>query len=650
MKTMLAMKSKSHLFRRSFAFLLLIIVGTLSHAQVDKSYILKNTDVDALAVLADEISKAQTEAKKKALEKATINGWKTENLIGLSPEGLPMYYSTSNATAAITTNTHLFRIFSGLSGQGMLLGIWDEGHPRFSHIDLQGRVTQSDAGSLNSSHGTHVSGTLIGAGDYDSDSKGMAYSASLHSYDWNGDFGEMASAAMNGLLVSNHSYGIPGGWKLENNTSCVDKYTWLGGSNQWNSSGDDPNFGRYDSYASQLDNICWMAPMYLPVFAAGNNNNKDPHDGVFCTDDVRDGTNGTYVDYDDDIHPPGNSSQFSTITSYKNAKNSLTVGNVDEDLNINPSSSRGRTDDGRIKPDICGMGTGVYSADSDSDTHFSDKTGTSMASPNVAGSLILFQERYEDLYGSGQFMRAATLKGLAIHTADDLGFYGPDFTYGWGILDAYSAYNFLNESKNPSNGSDQKLMGERTYSIGESSQSVYFNASGTTSIKSTICYTDPPGTAETGHNVQTAKLIHDLDMRIYNVESGNIYYPFRKGTDIIFYLGDNDIDNIEQVIGTPANAAPELYELRVTVEGNLTANQPYSWFISGIHRECLTDINHDNSAIPSLIYRCTNNITSSGQVNPAKHVEYNAGNTVKLTPGFHAKPGSAFIAKPEGCN
>ncbi|MFD2145132.1 hypothetical protein [Mucilaginibacter antarcticus] len=31
-------------------------------------------------------------------------------------------------------------------------------------------------------------------------------------------------------------------------------------------------------------------------------------------------------------------------------------------------------------------------------------------------------------------MRAATLKGLACHTAIDGGNAGPDYTYGWGLL------------------------------------------------------------------------------------------------------------------------------------------------------------------------------------------------------------------------
>ncbi len=51
-----------------------------------------------------------------------------------------------------------------------------------------------------------------------------------------------------------------------------------------------------------------------------------------------------------------------------------------------------------------------------------------MANPNVAGSLALLQQYHREIYGS--FMLAATLKGLAIHTAADLDEPGPDYRTG----------------------------------------------------------------------------------------------------------------------------------------------------------------------------------------------------------------------------
>ena len=97
-------------------------------------------------------------------------------------------------------------------------------------------------------------------------------------------------------------------------------------------------------------------------------------------------------------------------------------------------SSEGPTDDFRIKPDIAGNGVSVYSTYDNSNTAYNSISGTSMASPNIAGSLVLLQQHYNNLNNS--FMKAATLKGLALHTADDAGFSGPDAIFGWGLMDS----------------------------------------------------------------------------------------------------------------------------------------------------------------------------------------------------------------------
>jgi hypothetical protein len=70
-----------------------------------------------------------------------------------------------------------------------------------------------------------------------------------------------------------------------------------------------------------------------------------------------------------------------------------------------------------------------------------------MSSPQVAGSLFLLQELYAK-QNDGQFMRSATLRGLAIHTAEDAGNVGPDYIYGWGLLNMEKAGKvILNTSK-----------------------------------------------------------------------------------------------------------------------------------------------------------------------------------------------------------
>ena len=79
-----------------------------------------------------------------------------------------------------------------------------------------------------------------------------------------------------------------------------------------------------------------------------------------------------------------------------------------------------------------GNGTTLNSTTSTGDNQYTSLSGTSMASPNVMGTLLLLQQHYSNLYQ--KFIRSSTLKGLACHTADDAGNAGPDAKFGWGLL------------------------------------------------------------------------------------------------------------------------------------------------------------------------------------------------------------------------
>ena len=125
------------------------------------------------------------------------------------------------------------------------------------------------------------------------------------------------------------------------------------------------------------------------------------------------------------------------------AKNTLTVGAVDDvtsdpyfstDISMSTFSGWGSTDDGRIKPDVVGNGVELYSTVNDSNNAYDSSNGTSMASPNVAGTAVLLKEHFETSLGYSPL--SSTLKGLIIHTASDAGNVGPDYSYGWGLVDA----------------------------------------------------------------------------------------------------------------------------------------------------------------------------------------------------------------------
>ncbi|KKK74032.1 hypothetical protein LCGC14_2887830, partial [marine sediment metagenome] len=95
-------------------------------------------------------------------------------------------------------------------------------------------------------------------------------------------------------------------------------------------------------------------------------------------------------------------------------------------------SSRGPTLDGRTKPDIAAPGVLVKAAAGGTTNDYTNKSGTSMASPFVAGTAALMVQADPTLTPS-------QVKSIITSTAVDWGPSGKDIDYGAGRLDAYEA-------------------------------------------------------------------------------------------------------------------------------------------------------------------------------------------------------------------
>ena len=107
-----------------------------------------------------------------------------------------------------------------------------------------------------------------------------------------------------------------------------------------------------------------------------------------------------------------------------------------------------------------------------------------MASPNVAGSLLLLQQYYHQV--NGVFMRASTLKGLALHTADDVGPVGPDANHGWGLMNTKKAAETI------TNNGLQSWVEERILEQG-ASYTITLKSDETNPFMASISWTDLPG-------------------------------------------------------------------------------------------------------------------------------------------------------------
>lgn len=582
----------------TFLLALLPFLAVAQNAE-QQEWIRQRSNVMELQNLSQTFQKRAMEEKREALRLAAIYGLPVRIVLedGTEAElmrfrnGVPEYYRTENSDAAESTSTD--QVYPGaaggysLDGSGMTLGEWDGGATRTAHQEFGGRATQADGATTLSDHATHVAGTLVAAG-VQASAKGMAYAADLDAYDWNSDDSEMASAAAAGLLVSNHSYGSVAGWSYGDWASPGnDEWHWWGDPGI--STTEDWKFGFYDQSAENWDDIAFNAPYYLIVKSAGNDRGES-HSGSHKV-----WSGGSWVTSSASRNDDGNALGYDCVTTYGTAKNILTVGAVSDisggystpsDVVMSSFSGWGPTDDGRIKPDVVGNGIGLYSAASGGNTQYSTKSGTSMASPNVAGSLILLQEHYYNLHTA--YMRAATLKALVIHTADEAGpADGPDYQHGWGMLNTLKAADVI-AAPSSNNIIEANLTSGATWTYP-------LNANGIDPVRVTLCWTDPAGNspASASLNPATSRLVNDLDIRI--IASGGTQFqpyvlnPASPGTAAT--TGDNFRDNVEMIY--PGILPAGSYTVQVTHKGASLSgsSQDFSVIISGVPSQPVAAIN-----------------------------------------------------------
>ncbi len=432
-------------------------------------------------------------------------------LVRFEPNGFPVFYGNDNVNAAQSVGTDLIVAGAtngyGLTGGGMIIGEWDGGAVLGIHQELTGRVTQIDSPNDTSNHATHVAGTMIASGVM-ANAKGMAIAATIDAHDFYNDDSEMATFATNGI-VSNHSYGRITGWRSMTNGD----WRWYGDTTI--SSVEDYMFGFYSYNARSWDLIANAAPYYLIVKSAGNDRNDEPPSSV-TSHEVYNG--GSWHVSTGSRPADGGTDGYDCISSSGNAKNILTVGAVSDvsngwsqpsDVSMSSFSGWGPTDDGRIKPDIVANGVSLYSSGADNNSDYFSSSGTSMSAPNTTGTLALLQEMYND--SNSSYMTASSLKALVIHTANEAGLTGPDFKFGWGLLNAKGAADIIADTLH------HKIIEATLSNLGTDTYTFY--ADGTTDVEASIVWNDPAGTIPTASlDPTTTILVNDLDLRISTLQ------------------------------------------------------------------------------------------------------------------------------------
>lgn len=290
----------------------------------------------------------------------------------------------------------------------------------------------------------------------------MANRALILASDTRNAFAEMPTEfATNQFRVSNHSYGIVAiGWDGIFTYQGTNYPFWWG--DPVLSATEDYLFGFYTGDSRSIDQIAYACRFYLLVWAAGNERGPRGKPVISQANGYVGLYNGSLAFFTGVTRPDdGGTNGYDTLPPHSVAKNCLTIGAVSNiiggysgsnSVGMSTFSSFGPADDGRIKPDVVGDGVNLYSSRAFSDSYYYSESGTSMASPSVCGAINLLVQLHNRYMGTNQPMLSSTLRGLAIHTADEAGTTaGPDYKFGWGLMNVLKAgrlmtNNFLSGS------------------------------------------------------------------------------------------------------------------------------------------------------------------------------------------------------------
>jgi len=488
-------------------------------------------------------------------------------------------------------------------------------------------ITDDGALDVDSGHGTHTAASVLSDGGANGEGKGTAPAASL-----------VFQATENWATVSNFCQ-LFGGYPpagyfltgLPDDLRDMYQQAYNDGarihSNSWGSA----QAGVYTLDSANTDDFIWNNPDMMITFSAGN----DGQDSVSPLGEVDDDsigspataknvltvgasendradnwpcdTNLTYTSHDayqagQTCGTMGGQNILGTAGprwgfTNEPLNSDLTAGNAEQ---MAPFSSRGPTDDGRIKPDVVAPGTwilsgfsglyregygdpvnpqnGIYQYDGwgiPFNADYKYMGGTSMSNPIAAGAATVVRDYYQKLHAHSA--SAALVKATLINSAvdlldenndgaDDNDYPIPNNHEGWGRVNLADATDgnrqFVNEATGLGTG------GSATYQ--------YEISTAGSPFKVTLVWSDFPSTEAAAQN-----LVNDLNLVVTAPDGATSYLgnAFSGGWSDTGGSADN-VNNVENVY--VQSAAAGTWTVQVSGANVPNGPQPFALVVDGV--------------------------------------------------------------------
>jgi subtilisin-like proprotein convertase family protein len=483
--------------------------------------------------LAPELSAARVRTQFLELDAGAVERLAADPaVVAIEPAGVPKLHDERGAQIVagnLTGNAPSgpgYEAWLATKGFGAPLGFaidvtdsgLDRGDTVLVHPDLLGRVgyahdytTDPDAKDCGG-HGTNVASIAAGLGTAaGQDAQGYKHGLGV------APFAQVGASKI---------FRCTGGASAVNYATLTSD-AYAAGARISNNSWGISNFGGYHAASQAYDALVRDASSGTPgnqeiveVFSAGNDG-----DGVGNPADPK-GDEGY-----GSVTSPGTAKNVITVGAAESVRGSGTDGcgvtdaGADSASDIINFSGRGPTQDGRMKPDLVAPGTHITGASPQhagytgasvcnqtfaGSAFYSLVSGTSQATPHVAGAAALLRDWYVRTLG-GQAPSPAMTKAILVNTAVDIagGNSGkgsqvpaaPNTDEGWGRVSLGAALD-----------ATQREYADQDTTLDASGQSVlrsYEVADTAKPVRVTLAWTDPPPATVTGN-----AFVNDLDLEV----------------------------------------------------------------------------------------------------------------------------------------